>query len=232
MILIIQNGYLDTAIHRYLDDEYRIVKSYSQINRNKMDPIKDESDIIRSGSVSCIANTEVDNIDLDEYDAVIILGGHQSVRNIEKYKSLQAVVRLIDKCYKENKPVLGICLGSQLIAHYSGCEIKKCDHIKVGYDVDITINNITYNNIFRAHHDCIVPNDNIQVLYSYENMPYLIKNKCLIGIQCHPDIPPTEVNRFISIDNLRKRKNHSSMQVNLDNKSIMDWLIAQLKEIR
>lgn len=231
MILIIQNGYLESAIGNYIKEDYHIVKSYNGDYRSR-----DDKNLNRTFSVTSIANSYLDDIDLSIYSVVIILGGHQSVRNIDKYKSLQSVINLIDRCYKNNKPVIGICLGSQLIAYYRGCEIKMCNDtdsqqtsLRVGYDVDIEINGIMYNNIFRSHLDCIIPNNNIEVLYSWEDMPYLIRSGCLLGIQCHPDIPPNEVSRFINVNKLKKRVNHSADEIDKSNQVIIDELIKMAR---
>lgn len=227
MILIIQNGYLESAISTYIKDDFHIVKSYNSESRNNERRMS-MNDLSRSYSISSVANSDLDTIDLSNYSLVIILGGHQSVINIDKYKSLQSVINLIDRCYKINKPVLGICLGSQLIAYYRECEIKRCDNMKVGYDVDIEINNVKYHNVFRSHVDHIIPNDKIEVLYSWENMPYLIKSGCLLGIQCHPDIPPTEVSRFININKLKKRNDYSPEEIHKNNQIIIDELIKMI----
>lgn len=166
MILIIQNGFIVPVISRYLRYPYDIIKSYEK---------------------------NVTEIELKNYSLVIILGGHQSANDIILYPYLLNVTVLIQKCILQKKPLLGICLGGQLIAKTLGCEIKSCGKMNVGYDAKI----LGYDKIFRSHFDYIVPNKNITVLEYFDNMPYLYKHSDYIyGIQCHPDLTPECVQKY------------------------------------
>ncbi|RCW87734.1 type 1 glutamine amidotransferase [Phyllobacterium bourgognense] len=61
------------------------------------------------------------NDDLD-HDALVVLGGDQSALDDDTYPYLPALARLI-KCFGDaGKAVLGICLGSQLVARGYGGE--------------------------------------------------------------------------------------------------------------
>lgn len=46
----------------------------------------------------------------------VILGGPMGVYESEKYLFLNEEMKFIRECFKQNKPLLGICLGAQLIA--------------------------------------------------------------------------------------------------------------------
>ena len=62
---------------------------------------------------------------LDEVDAIVTLGGEQSVREIESYDYLVAEASLLRHAILRGVPVLGICLGSQLIAHALGADVRR-----------------------------------------------------------------------------------------------------------
>jgi len=68
-------------------------------------------------------------------DAVglIIMGGPMGVYEQNRFPFLSDEIRLIEQALKENKPILGICLGSQLIASALGAEIKKGNHKEIGW---------------------------------------------------------------------------------------------------
>lgn len=51
-----------------------------------------------------------------DFDLLIILGGPQRAIEIDKYPYLIKVMQLINAAIADNKKVLGICLGAQLIA--------------------------------------------------------------------------------------------------------------------
>jgi len=165
MILIIQNGHLATHISKYLDEECEVVKSFEQ---------------------------NVSIIELDKYSIVIILGGQQNIKDLDNCPELKNVELLIKKCIQFEKPVLGICLGCQLIAHVLGCEIKPSGKLNIGYDTKI----LGLDHIFRCHYDYVVPNESITVLDSFDSMTYAFIHNKLIGIQCHPDIPPEQLIQY------------------------------------
>jgi GMP synthase (glutamine-hydrolysing) len=62
---------------------------------------------------------------LDEADALLSLGGDQSVRDIEQYDYLVAEVPLLRAAVGRSLPVLGVCLGGQLLAHALGGTVER-----------------------------------------------------------------------------------------------------------
>ncbi|NEI68593.1 GMP synthase [Rhizobium lusitanum] len=50
------------------------------------------------------------------YDALVVLGGEQSARDDETHPYLPELARLMRRFERDDKAVLGICLGSQLLA--------------------------------------------------------------------------------------------------------------------
>ncbi len=71
--------------------------------------------------------------DLDLYDGLIIFGGPQSAN--DETAELLAEHRLIEKALTINKPLLGICLGAQMLARALGGTVreKETGHVEVGF---------------------------------------------------------------------------------------------------
>ncbi len=63
--------------------------------------------------------------DLDEIRVLIVLGGPMGVADIgnERYPFLAKEVELLQRAVRADRPVLGICLGSQLLAHAAGAKV-------------------------------------------------------------------------------------------------------------
>ncbi len=55
-------------------------------------------------------------------DAIIVMGGPQNARDDERYPYLPALSRLMRRFGEADKSVLGVCLGSQLLARAHGAE--------------------------------------------------------------------------------------------------------------
>ena len=56
----------------------------------------------------------------EELDFLLIMGGPMNIYDYEKFPYLKAEKEFIASCIRENKKVLGICLGAQLIADVLG----------------------------------------------------------------------------------------------------------------
>ena len=76
---------------------------------------------------------------ISNYDGLIVLGGPMNVDQVEQYPNLLTEIELIKQAIDSNMPVLGICLGSQLLAKALGAKVKKNKKPEIGwYDVTPT----------------------------------------------------------------------------------------------
>jgi GMP synthase (glutamine-hydrolysing) len=64
---------------------------------------------------------------------LIVMGGPQTVYQLEKYPYLREEMRLIEAALKENKPIVGVCLGSQLIAATLGAKVYRGASREIGW---------------------------------------------------------------------------------------------------
>jgi GMP synthase (glutamine-hydrolysing) len=71
--------------------------------------------------------------DLGSAAALIVMGGPMGVYEAEKYPYLLQEMQLIKQAIQKEKPVLGICLGSQLLASALGAEIKPGPRKEIGW---------------------------------------------------------------------------------------------------
>jgi GMP synthase (glutamine-hydrolysing) len=76
---------------------------------------------------------------LEGYDGLIVLGGPMNVDEVDIYPNLAYEVRSIREAVRSGMPVLGICLGSQLIAKALGARVYKNKEKEIGwYDLSPT----------------------------------------------------------------------------------------------
>lgn len=76
---------------------------------------------------------------LDGYDGLVVLGGPMSVNDANRLPHLITEMKLIEEALEKNLPVLGICLGAQLIAKTLGAAVYPNTEKEIGwYDVSPT----------------------------------------------------------------------------------------------
>ena len=76
---------------------------------------------------------------LDRYRGLIVLGGPMNVEDRDSRPHLQTEIDVIGDAIAQGKPVLGICLGAQLLAHALGARIQRHRCSEIGwYDVATT----------------------------------------------------------------------------------------------
>ncbi|MDF2867729.1 MAG: guaA 2 [Gammaproteobacteria bacterium] len=74
-----------------------------------------------------------------EFDFLIVMGGPQSPRDAEKLPYLKAEIALIAKTIAQQKPVLGFCLGAQLIAESLGAKTERSPEKEIGiFPIELT----------------------------------------------------------------------------------------------
>jgi len=76
---------------------------------------------------------------LDGYSALIVLGGPMGVYEDELYPFIKDEIRLIRSALLDRIPILGVCLGSQLLARAAGADVYKGGKKEIGwYNAELT----------------------------------------------------------------------------------------------
>lgn len=193
---------------------------------------KENTEIIRTYKNEKIPNA-------DKIDALILSGGPQSLTDIKKYKILEKQLPIIKEITESGKPILGICLGHQLLALSLGGEVKKSQTPEIGW-YKLQLNNEGKQNrlfqeiypvfqSFEFHYDEIssLPNQ-FKILAKSENckiQAYQYKDYPVWGVQYHP-----EVSSKRSIDIINKYSNRKVNKINIDT-SASDQLIQNFINI-
>ncbi|GET22112.1 type 1 glutamine amidotransferase [Prolixibacter denitrificans] len=76
---------------------------------------------------------------LSDFDMLIVMGGPMGIYDDKEYPWLTEERQFIRKAIDANKTVLGICLGSQLIAHAMGAKVYPNREKEIGwFDISLT----------------------------------------------------------------------------------------------
>jgi len=77
--------------------------------------------------------------EINGYDGLIVLGGPMGVYEADVYPFIKDELMLIKNTLKNDIPILGICLGSQLLAKAAGADVYKGKKKEIGwYKVELT----------------------------------------------------------------------------------------------
>lgn len=73
------------------------------------------------------------------FDFLVIMGGPQSPSQLEQYPYIRAEIELAKQAITQQKPVLGVCLGAQIIAESLGAKTTQSPNKEIGvYPVELT----------------------------------------------------------------------------------------------
>jgi GMP synthase (glutamine-hydrolysing) len=76
---------------------------------------------------------------VDRYHGLIVLGGPMNVQDQHRHPHLKTELLAIEAALRQGKPVLGICLGAQLLAHVLGAPVRRHTELEIGwYDLKTT----------------------------------------------------------------------------------------------
>ena len=149
---------------------------------------------------------EIENIDL-----LVVMGGPMSVNDEPEYPWLVKEKEFIRSAIEAGKPVLGICLGAQLIANSMGSEVFPNTVKEIGwFPVEAVESKSTSvfqfpeeTEVFHWHGDTFsLPRGAVQIAKSTgcENQAFQIGSK-VIGLQFH--LETTSVSAQAIVENCR-----------------------------
>ncbi len=80
-----------------------------------------------------------DRLPLDQAVGLVVLGGPMNVDEVDRYPFLSLDVQWIEQALSKKLPVLGICLGAQLLAKTLGAKVYKNRVKEIGwYPIELT----------------------------------------------------------------------------------------------
>ena len=146
--------------------------------------------------------------EMDRFDWLIIMGGPMGVYDDEKYSWLPSEKRFIKKAMDANKIVLGICLGSQLIADVLGAKVYPANKMEIGW-FPIQTSSASKDHIFHilpdnqvVFHwhgdtfDCPEGATRLAETHVCKNQAFIYNDRVL-GLQFHLEVTETSVKEMI-----------------------------------
>jgi len=154
---------------------------------------------------------------LEEYSLLVVLGGYMGAYEENLYPFLSYEFRLMEQALKLNIPILGICLGAQMLAKVLGARVFKGDKgkeigwmdvFKVGeHELFQEFPNVL--KVFQWHGDTFeLPKGAVRVYASekYENQAFVYGKA--VGLQFHIEVDQNMVKEWAELyrDELQEEK--------------------------
>lgn len=140
----------------------------------------------------------------NDYAILVVLGAPQSVNDNLSY--LKDEERLIQDFVSQEKPVLGICLGSQLIAKAFGAKVYRAEKKEIGFYHDLMIDNTNsklfsgFENPFTVFHwhgeTFDLPKNAVRLAHS-NNINQAFQLDSAIGLQFHLEVDSKMINLWL-----------------------------------
>lgn len=150
-------------------------------------------------------------------DLLVILGGPLGVQDAADYPFLRDEIRLLQNRLAARRPVLGICLGAQLLAHALGGQVQPNRAREVGWQpLSLTeagqqspLRHLENVPVFHWHSDAFDLPPGAVALASTPACPcqaFALDNYAL-GLQFHPEVSAANLERWY-IGNVRELHSH------------------------
>jgi GMP synthase-like glutamine amidotransferase len=150
--------------------------------------------------------------DVRQYSHLVIMGGPMAVYEMEGYPFLNYEVAIIRAFMVARKPLLGICLGAQMIAHALGARVYAGRTKEIGwYTVDITdegmkdpvfsslsLDGSDSARVFQWHGDTFdLPREAVRLASSalYENQAFRYRDN-VYALQFHIEVTPQMIREW------------------------------------
>ncbi len=137
---------------------------------------------------------------------IVILGAPESANDDLSY--IKDELALIQNAVKNETPVLGICLGSQLIAKAFGAKVYQGKKKEIGFYSDIEFDNTSKSRLFKDikspatvfhwHGDTFdLPDNAIRLAHSKDYQNQALKVGSAVGIQFHLEVDESTIKLWL-----------------------------------
>lgn len=173
-----------------------VLQHHDNITLGNLEPVLRE----RGYDIRIVDATSEDlrALDPEDGDLLIVLGGHQAAYETELHPHIAEELRLVRARLDAEKPILGVCLGAQLMAGALGARNYKGDRPDLGYQrLELTeaglaspLRHVTGVGMLEWHGDHYTLPEGVTLLASssaYPNEAFAVGDFGL-AVQFHPEV--------------------------------------------
>jgi GMP synthase (glutamine-hydrolysing) len=155
-----------------------------------------------------VGRHDLREIDVREADMVIALGGPVGVYESDYYPWIRDELALLHRCVTLGKPVIGLCLGAQMLATVLGARVYPSPVKELGWKPLILTEagrssvvaplGQAGTSMLHWHGDTFDLPEGAQLLASTAEVPnQVFEYDNTLGFQCHPEIQAEDIERWL-----------------------------------
>jgi GMP synthase (glutamine-hydrolysing) len=135
--------------------------------------------------------------DLDDFGAALVFGGEAQVDEEDAHPWLRAEKAILRELLERATPLLGVCLGSQLVAEAAGAAVRKAPAPEIGwYEIELTVDDPLLGFLperfegFQWHHyEWLLPPGAVALARSETCLQaFRLEERPVWGVQFHPEV--------------------------------------------
>lgn len=197
-----------------------------------------------------VGRHELTEIDAGGADLIVGLGGPVSVYDERRYPWIRDELALFERCVQLGKPVLGICLGAQMLARVLGARVypgpvkelgwKPLTLTEAGRDSLIAPLGSESTSMLHWHGDTFDLPGGATLLASTAEVPNQVFSwRNTLAFQCHPEVKGEDFERWLighsaeidatagaSVTQLREATaRHAPLLTRQASRVFRDWLV-------
>jgi GMP synthase (glutamine-hydrolysing) len=155
-----------------------------------------------------VGRHDLREIDVSEADLVIALGGPVGLYESDYYPWIRDELGLLHRCVTLGKPVIGLCLGAQMLASVLGARVYPSPVKELGWK-PLTLTEAGRSSVVSPlgqvgtsmlhwHGDTFDLPQGSQLLASTAEVPnQIFEYDNVLGFQCHPEIQAEDFERWL-----------------------------------
>ncbi len=160
---------------------------------------------------------------MDRYRGLVVLGGPMNVRDRGERSHLMTELRVIEQALAQGKPVLGICLGAQLLAHVLGAPVREHSVPEIGwYPLELTDAGradpllgalAPAAPVFQWHgYTFDLPTGAVQLARTHTCEQQAFRwGENAYGLQFHPEVDPRLIGRWLETPGYAQEMRHPAL---------------------
>lgn len=166
------------------------------------------------------------------YGGMIIMGGPMGVYEEKKYPWITKELMVVEEALRQKKPILGICLGAQLIAKAAGARVYRGPKAEIGWfpirlddwfykrnPLFFQIDSAKPHMVFHWHRDTFdIPVEGYRLAWNeqYRNQAFCFQGNA-VGLQFHIEMTEEMIKSWLSNEDGR----HAVIEAGYDPETIL-----------